>query len=154
MIKIGPFKDLEFEDVVGKIVFKAEMRNWLGDSEPLFVTGKSHSRIYVSRLVASGSAASAKGIPEDCVGVSYGYMALSTVACVCDTVEEANTVVRKIAEVKALDGMCIGDADRIVPKESLPMMSRTVDPSGTVNLSASPWSRRFDSQSDGVNRPV
>lgn len=147
MIRIGPFKDLEFDDVVGKIVFKTEARNWLGDSEPFFVTDKSNSRIYISRLVPGGNARSV-GIPQDCIGVSWGYMALSTVSCICDTVEEANTVVRKLAEIKALDGICIGDADRFVPREDLPMMARTLDPSGNVNLKASPWSRRFGADQD------
>ena len=147
MIKMGPFEDLEFDDVVGKIVFKSEVRNWLGLSEPYFVTDKSSSRIYISRLVA-GASPSASGIPQDCIGVAWGYMALSTVSCVCDTVEEANAVVRKLKEVRALDGMCIGDGDRFVPREDLKLMARTQGPSGDVNLSTSPWARRNDETRD------
>jgi hypothetical protein len=144
MIRIGPFKDLDIDAVVGKIVFKAEVRNWPGDSEPYFVTDKSHSRLYISRLVQGAKATGkppCEGIPEDCIGVAWGYMALSTVACVCDTVEEANTVIRKLAEVRALDGLSVGSEDRHVPQAELPKMSRTVDPSGSVNLSGSPWAR-------------
>lgn len=152
MIRIGPFKDLEIDDVVGKIVFKSEVRNWLGESEPYFVTDKSNSRIYISRLVP-GSKGPTVGIPQDCIGVAWGYMALSTVSCICDTVEEANTVVRKLQEVKALDGMCIGDADRFVPREDLPMMARTSDPSGGINLSTSPWAQRFDGAHDKEQGP-
>jgi len=143
MIRIGPFKDLVEDDVVGKIVFKAEPRNWPGDSEPFFVTEKSHSRIYISRLVPADKGP-VSGIPEDCIGISWGYMGISTVSCICDTVEEANAVVRKLAEVRALDGMCIGDASRFVPRQELPMMARTPDPSGSVNLRPSPWAWRGD----------
>jgi hypothetical protein len=107
MIRMEPFEaPLVAEEVIGKIVFRSLGKDWFGLATPRFVTSVSYSRLYVSKLV-DGNGGPTDGtvpVPEDCIGVADSYIGLSTITCVCDTVEEANAVMRMLAAVRTLNG--------------------------------------------------
>lgn len=94
MIRIvGNASALAADDVVGKIVFKENAFNWPGFGSPRLATSVSKSRVNLARLGTRWDAELGQhvivGMGD---GESDGYMSIGSVACICDSLTEANHV--------------------------------------------------------------
>jgi hypothetical protein len=113
VIKMAPFQTgITPKDVVNKIVFKTTSIRWPDFGEMRFATNMSQSRVYLSKLLTTGINAEDAMHPDNLLGVADGYVSIASIACICDTMEEANAVLTQLKGLRALDGQELGDKSK------------------------------------------